>query len=61
MKSFLDQASLQNHPIRALAQFLEAEEASEIAKKYDELRFVGYVMDIGFDTVTIITSDRSRS
>jgi hypothetical protein len=40
---------------------LEAEEASEIAKKYDELRFVGYVMDIGFDTVTIITSDRSRS
>ncbi|MGH9617070.1 MAG: hypothetical protein ACRD28_10045 [Acidobacteriaceae bacterium] len=52
MKSFLDQAALQNHPMRALAHFLEAEEANETAKKYDELRFVGYVMDIGFDTVS---------
>lgn len=60
MKSFLDQAALQNHPMRALTQFLEAEEASELAKKYDELRFVGYVMDIGFDTVSIITSDRFK-
>lgn len=60
MKSFLDQAALQNHPIRALAQFLEAEAANETAKKYDDLRFVGYVMDIGFDTVSIITSDRFK-
>lgn len=60
MKSFLDQAAQQNHPMRALAQFLEAEEANELAKKYDELRFVGYVMDIGFETVSIITSDRFK-
>lgn len=60
MKNFLDQAALQNHPIRALTQFLETEHANETAKKYDELRFVGYVMDIGFDTVTIITSDRFK-
>jgi hypothetical protein len=60
MKSFLDQAALQNHPMRSLAQFLETEEANETAKKYDELRFVGYVMDIGFETVSIITSDRFK-
>jgi len=48
---------MQNHPLRVLRTFLEAEVASERAKKYDDMRFVGYVLEIGYDTVSIITSD----
>lgn len=57
MKDFFDQAAQQNHPLRALREFLEREAANEAAKKYADLRFVGYVLDINYDTVTIITSD----
>lgn len=57
MKSFFGDAEIQNHPIRALKDFLDKEKAFETAKEYDKMRFVGYVLEIGFDTVTIITSD----
>lgn len=57
MKKFFEDAALQDHPLRALGDFLATETANEQAKKYDLLRFVGYVLDIGYDTVTIITSD----
>ncbi len=57
MQTFFNQAAQQTHPLRILKDFLECETANETAKKYSELRFVGYVLDIGYDTVTIITSD----
>jgi len=57
MKQFFEKAAMQNHPLRALERFLQQEIANEQAKKYTEMRFVGYVLDIGYDTVTIITSD----
>jgi hypothetical protein len=57
MKDFFEKAALQNHPLRVLQTFLEHERASEQAKKYEDMRFVGYVLEIGYDTVTIITSD----
>ncbi|HXF62501.1 MAG TPA: DUF87 domain-containing protein [Caldilineaceae bacterium] len=57
MKDFFAKAAMQNHPLRVLQTFLDQEASNETAKKYDELRFVGYVLDIGYDTVTIITSD----
>jgi hypothetical protein len=57
MKDFFEKAALQNHPLRVLQTFLERERANEQAKKYDDMRFVGYVLEIGYDTVTIITSD----
>ena len=57
MKTFFDTASFQNHPLRAVTEFLNQESASEQAKKYEEMRFVGYVLDIGYDAITIITSD----
>jgi Helicase HerA, central domain len=60
MNSFFQTAALQNHPLRALEEFVVAEESNERAKKYDSLKFVGYVMDIGFDTVTIITADKFK-
>jgi DNA helicase HerA-like ATPase len=57
MKTFFETAAMQNHPLRALRNFLEQEAANEQAKKYGDMRFVGYVLEIGYDTVTIITSD----
>jgi hypothetical protein len=57
MKEFFNNAAQQNHPLRALKDFLDKEVALETAKQYDDMRFVGYVLDINYDTVTIITSD----
>jgi len=57
MKQFFEKAAMQNHPLRALERFLQQEISNEQAKKYAEMRFVGYVLEIGYDTVTIITSD----
>jgi hypothetical protein len=57
MKQFFENAALQNHPLRVLLNFIEREEANEKAKRYEDMRFVGYVLDIGYDTLTIITSD----
>ncbi len=57
MKAFFDKAAMQNHPLRILQTFLDNEKANEKAKKYDDMRFVGYVLEIGYDTVTVITSD----
>lgn len=57
MKAFLDSAASQNHPIRKLSDFLANEEKLEIAKLHDERRFVGYVLDIGYDEIIIITCD----
>lgn len=57
MKEFFEKAAMQNHPLRVLEWFLDHEKANELAKKYEDMRFVGYVLEIGYETVTIITSD----
>ena len=57
MRDFLEEAKKQNHPLRPLQEFLSSEEKNEQAEQYDRMRFVGYVLEIGYDTVTIITSD----
>ena len=57
MEHFFEQAALQNNPLRMLWDFLQQEDSNFKAKKYDELRFAGYVMEIGYDNVRIITSD----
>ena len=57
MKEFLEDAANQNHPLRILTSFLENEQSIEQAKRYNESRFVGYVLEIGYDEITIITCD----
>lgn len=57
MQAFFTEAEHQNSPLRALTDFLEDEARNEQAGNYDRMRFVGYVLDIGFDDATIITSD----
>ena len=54
---FFTQAEHQDSPLRALTDFLTEERQNEEARKYEDMRFVGYVLEIGFDDATIITSD----
>lgn len=55
--SLLEKAEYQDSPLRALLDFLSEEEKNESAANYSAMRFVGYVLDLGFDDATIITSD----
>lgn len=57
MDNFFEQAALQNNPLRILWDFLDQEDANRKAKYYDKLRFVGYILDIGYDSARLITSD----
>lgn len=57
MKDFMQKAELQNSPMRVLTDFIQNEKALFTAEKENEMRFVGYVLDIGYDEVKIITSD----
>jgi Helicase HerA, central domain len=45
------------NPIEALRTFLATEESMEKAKQVNKMRFVGYVLDLGYDAAKIITSD----
>jgi hypothetical protein len=57
MEKFLTDAANQNHPLRVLSDFLEKENSYETAKQHNKRRFVGYVLEIGYDEITIITCD----
>jgi hypothetical protein len=57
LKSLLNTATTQGNPIEALAAFLDNEEKFEQAKQIDKMRFVGYVLELGYETAKIITSD----
>ena len=57
MKDFFSEAGLQHHPIKKVLGFLEEQDKLEKAGKYDEMKFIGYVLEIGYEIATIITSD----
>ena len=57
LNDFFNDAEYQDSPLRVLTDFLTSEEQNEVAKNYQAMRFVGYVLEIGFDNATIITSD----
>jgi DNA helicase HerA-like ATPase len=54
---FFSRLEYQDNPLAALTEFLQSEERLEHAQQIDKMRFVGYVLDVGYDTATIITSD----
>jgi hypothetical protein len=54
---FLNAAATQDNPIDALRLFLEKESRLEAAKQVDQMRFVGYVLELGYEAAKIITSD----
>lgn len=55
--NFFNSARYQNNPLNALTSFLEKEKRNEKAENTTQMKFVGYVLDIGYDTATIITCD----
>lgn len=57
LNQLLHSAATQGNPIGALRTFLDHEANMEKAKQVDKMRFVGYVLDLGYDTAKIITSD----
>src|SRR5436309_1565006 len=50
-------ASLQGNPLQSLTPFMEAEEKNEAAREHGKMRFVGDVLEIGYESARIITSD----
>ncbi|HMH21155.1 MAG TPA: DUF87 domain-containing protein [Puia sp.] len=57
LNNLVNNATIQGNPIEALRIFLDNEVRMESAKQIDKMRFVGYVLDLGYDTAKIITSD----
>jgi hypothetical protein len=57
LQTLLTTATIQGNPIEALRTFLTNEENFEKAKQTTKMRFVGYVLELGYDTAKIITSD----
>lgn len=49
-------AATQGNPIDALRHFLRTRK-QEAARNLDQMRFVGYVIELGYDTAKIITND----
>ncbi|WP_327094647.1 DUF87 domain-containing protein [Nocardia vinacea] len=56
-EDFFNKLEYQDTPLAALTDFLDAEQRYEHAQQIDKMRFVGYVLELGYDTATIITSD----
>src|SRR5438552_13678037 len=57
LADLMNTAVTQGNPIEALRTFLDKELNYEKAKQIDKMRFVGYVLELGYDTARIITSD----
>jgi hypothetical protein len=57
LKHLINQASTQQNPIAALRLFLDQQEKYEQARQVKNWRFVGYVLELGYDSAKIITSD----
>ncbi|MCH7381948.1 hypothetical protein [Acinetobacter higginsii] len=57
MQNFLTKSRFSSNPLSVLNQFLDEEKAKEVVGSTDNWKFAGYVIDIGFNTARIITSD----
>jgi len=57
LSSLINTATSQGNPIEALKTFLDSESRNEKARQVDKMRFVGYVLDLGYEAAKIITSD----
>lgn len=57
LDALVNTAATHGNPIDALRAFLQREEQMEQARRVNDMRFVGYVLELGFDSAKIITSD----
>lgn len=49
-----------NNPLSLLTSFIEQERRYKDAREIEKMHFVGYVLELGFDTAKIITSDQYK-
>src|SRR3954463_3300146 len=57
LADLMNTAVTQGNPIDALRTFLDNESNYEKAKQIAKMRFVGYVLELGYESAKIITSD----
>ncbi|ASI71503.1 DUF87 domain-containing protein [Bacillus cereus] len=57
LNALVNDVATQENPLSVLRTFLDLQERLESAKQVDRMRFIGYVLEVGFDTAKIITSD----
>lgn len=57
LSTLVNTAATQGNPIDVLRTFLDNEASVEAARQVNKMRFVGYVLELGYDTAKIITSD----
>jgi Helicase HerA, central domain len=57
LENLIQSSSLSNNPLRVLSDFLEQQKNLEDARIVNQMNFVGYVLELNYDTAKIITSD----
>jgi hypothetical protein len=57
VQSLVNAAATQGNPIEALRVFLDQQDSYEKARQTEKMRFVGYVLELGYESAKIITSD----
>lgn len=53
----VDNSSIQNNPIRKVKEFIDKQNQYKSVADVDHWRFVGYVLDISYESAQIITND----
>lgn len=56
-EKLVDKAIYQKNPMGRVTQFLENEGRNKTANNFEALRFVGYVLELGYEKAKVITSD----
>ncbi len=60
LAGLIDKSIYQENPISVLMSFVEQEKRHKASREVEKMRFIGYVLELGFDTAKIITSDQYK-
>lgn len=60
LSSLIDRTIYQGTPISALMSFIKQEKQHKDAREVEKMRFIGYVLELGYDNAKIITSDQYK-
>lgn len=60
LMGLIDRSIYQDNPISVLMSFIEQEKRHKNAREVEKMRFIGYVLELGFDSAKIITSDQYK-
>lgn len=60
LKELIERSVYHDNPISALISFIDQEKRYKDAREVGKMRFIGYVLELGFDSAKIITSDQYK-